>query len=97
MFSGTWERTNIKIDKNLGNLKKIADLIKKMLKTIQWLVETMQCPIIKPYEDLSAPEAGKTWMTQIFKKKLKKKMRNLVSLWVFLFLVPYSSKNGINK
>ena len=43
--------------KTLGNLKKIADFIKKknaefrdlkMLKTKPLLLETIQCPIIKP-------------------------------------------------
>ena len=59
-----------------------------MLKTNPLLLETMQCPIIKPRRRFLAPEGGKTQkMTKIF-KKLEKKMQKLASFCVFVFVVP---------
>ena len=57
-----------KLTKTLGNIKKIADLIKnakirdiKKWKSIPLLLEDMQCPINKPKRRLPHPWNWKNW------------------------------------
>ena len=82
------------LTKTLGNIKKIADLIKKNakirniknLKSVPLLLETMQFPINKPQRRLPTPETGRTEkMMKIFKnlKKMQICSKKLLKFVIF--------------
>ena len=85
-----------KLTNTLGNLKKIADFIKKnakirgieTLESNPLLLETIQCPIIKPSRRLLGPWSWKnskndenfqTW------KKMRVLSKNCYNLWYSKF------------
>ena len=55
------------------------------MKTNPLLLESVQCPTIKPKKKFPAPWSRKNSKND---KKLSKKLQKLESFWVFVFAVP---------
>ena len=73
------------LKKNANKNAKIRDI--KMSKTIPLLLETMQCPIIRPWNNFPGPCS---WSNSAGKGQgfFFKNMQKLISFWVFVFAVP---------